>query len=108
MKILAFTDIHDSNPHFKILFDRIKKEKVDLVICAGDFTIFGHNMKKVLDKISKMHDKIILTHGNHEYGREVEELCRSYKNITYLHKARVIIGDVTIFSYGGGGFAYED
>lgn len=108
MKIVAFTDIHSSITVLKKLKALMKKEKPDLVICCGDFTVFEQNIEHVIEKIAELHDNILLTHGNHESGNIVKKLCSKYKNITYMHKQSKKIGDATFVVYGGLGFSHED
>jgi len=40
MKLLLFSDIHGSLRHVRKLQKKAKKEKVDMIICAGDLTNF--------------------------------------------------------------------
>jgi Icc-related predicted phosphoesterase len=120
MKILAFTDIHGSSKHLGYisghetlkLLDRFKKEikekKIGLVVCTGDFTLFGDHIELLLKKISQLGTEVLLIHGNHEDEIEVKVLSKRYPNIEFLHKKMKRIGDYVFIGYGGGGFAKRD
>ena len=49
MKILAIVDMHGSAKAFKEM--KKKAKKVDLVINAGDFSIFEQGIEKFMDKM---------------------------------------------------------
>ena len=66
MKLLAFTDIHGSLTALKRIEQKIKSEKPDLLVCAGDISIFEHGIVGILKKLNKLNKKIIIVHGNHE------------------------------------------
>ncbi len=106
MKLLVFTDLHGNMN----CFDKLQKKakNVDAILCAGDFTIFGNNQQKILKKIASLDKKIYLIHGNHELVKEVNEDCKKYDNIRFMHRKIFRLGEVTIFGYGGGGFSYDD
>ncbi|MBW3021156.1 metallophosphoesterase family protein [Candidatus Woesearchaeota archaeon] len=106
MKILAFTDLHENMEFFKEL--ERKSKKADIVICAGDFTIFNHGCKKMVKTIASLKKPTYLIHGNHENMSQVEEECKLYDNIRFIHKKVFRVNGINIFGYGGGGFSYID
>lgn len=106
MKVLAFADSHDEGNYYEVL--KKKAKKADIILCAGDFTVFEHNMKKIIRDLSKLGKTVYLIHGNHEIASHVAVECKKYKNIRFMHKKIFRIGEVTIFGYGGGGFSYRD
>jgi uncharacterized protein len=108
MKILVFTDTHNSTVALKKVVEKAKKEKPDLMLCCGDFTIFMQLAVEVLDSINSLKIKTYIIHGNHEDAEIVDELCKKYKNIEFLHNKVVRHEDVLIMGYGGGGFAKLD
>jgi len=120
MKILAFTDIHGSAKHsgyisahdmIKSLDDfkkEIKREKIGLVVCTGDFTVFGDHMELFLKKIASLGAEVLLIHGNHEDELDVKILSKRYPNVEFLHKKMKRIGDYVFVGYGGGGFSKKD
>ena len=106
MKILAFTDHHNSEKYFQAV--KKKAENVDLIICCGDFTWFGRDIEKVLLQFNKLGKPVVVIPGNHEEGAPFEELCEELENIINAHSAIISTEHATIFGYGGGGFAKED
>lgn len=107
MKILAFSDTH---LHKKAI-EMIKENsvKVDLLICAGDISIFGHGLKEVLKELDTSIKKpIFIIPGNHEEGFPLEEICKPLKNVQYMHKKAKKIGEFIFFFWGGGGFTQRN
>ena len=54
MKFLTFVDLHDDKKFLKELVDRAKKDDIDFIVCAGDFTQFGRGLSSVLKQFNKM------------------------------------------------------
>lgn len=110
MKLFAFTDIHASMSSFKKIEEKLKKQKVDLIICTGDFTIFEQNIKEILEKISRLGENILILHGNHETEEVLEKMCTYLKNVIFMHNKILEIDGFTFMGHGGGGFSdvYED
>ncbi len=44
MKVLAFADMHSDTEALKVLIKASKE--VDMIICAGDISTFGKDLKK--------------------------------------------------------------
>ena len=105
MKILAFTDLHLSSIAFKKIKEKVKKQKPDLLICAGDITIFEHGLEFILNKLNKIKKKILIIHGNHETYTVLRKLCKKYKNLIFIHKKYYKQDNHIFFGYGGSGFA---
>ncbi|MBW2980273.1 metallophosphoesterase [Candidatus Woesearchaeota archaeon] len=106
MKILAFVDMHGSLTALK----KIKKRsaKADLIVCAGDLTIFGQGTNYFLEKLSKLNKPILMIHGNHEEETELKKICSKFKNITFLHARGYKENGYFFLGYGGGGFSMRD
>jgi uncharacterized protein len=105
MKILAFTDLHLSSIAFKKLKEKVKKQKPELLICAGDMTIFEQDLDYILNKLNKLNTKTLLVHGNHETDIVVKKVCKKYKNLIFIHKKHYMHNGHIFFGYGGSGFA---
>jgi len=106
MKILSFVDLHLSKKHYLQL--KKKAEKVDLILCAGDVTIFGNSQKFILNKLNQLKKPMLLIHGNHETARDLKKGCRTLKNLTFIHKKFYKQDNLGIIGYGGGGFSMTD
>ena len=104
MKLLAFTDIHEDARLLERIKTTAREERVDLIVCTGDFTIFGRSGKKMLAAIDNLGAPVILIHGNHEDEEEVATLVKSCKNITFAHMRAKDVGGYRFIGYGGGGF----
>lgn len=105
MKILAFTDLHLSKEHFKKLKRKVFFNRPNIIVCAGDISIFEQGLKEVLDKLSKLKEKIIMIHGNHEEDTVMKKLCEKHENIIFIHKKHYEEQGVIFLGYGGGGFS---
>lgn len=108
MKILAFVDLHGYASALKSLKSKIKKSRPDLIICAGDFTLFEHDIEKILKKLNSFNKPVFIIHGNHESLTSVKSLCKQFKNLECIHKKFVFFKDFLFFGWGGGGFSFID
>ena len=108
MKALAFVDLHGDKKAYKSIEKKIKKEKPDFLICAGDFTIFENEIKKLMYKLSRLDGKVFLVHGNHEEEIVVKRLAKGYKNIEFIHNRVVKYKGLVFVGWGGGGFTIRD
>jgi uncharacterized protein len=106
MKVLLFADGHGS----KVAWKKVEKKakKAGLLLCLGDFTVFGRDQKKILKQIDNLGVLCLLLHGNHESASEVSRDCKKLKNIIFVHKKILRIGHLIFMGYGGGGFSLRD
>ena len=106
MKILAVVDTHGSRK----AIDEIKKKakEADIIVCCGDVTVFGIEEEKIIGEWDSLGKEVLMLHGNHETESEVRGQCSRSKNIKFLHRAMLRIGNVVFLGYGGGGFALRD
>lgn len=105
-RIFAFTDCHASKPI--IQHAKTASENCDMVICCGDFTIFGNAASNILKEFNSFGKPFMIIHGNHESESEIEKLCRPHKNLHFIHKSSFLLGNLEIFGFGGGGFSLRD
>lgn len=106
MKVLAFVDLHGSKKSLKEL--KKKAKKADLVVCAGDFTIFGNEEKEMLSEIDKFNKPVLMIHGNHEEASDLRKSCSKTKNVVFIHKRKYQFGNYYFIGWGGGGFSRND
>ncbi|MEM4336558.1 MAG: metallophosphoesterase family protein [Candidatus Woesearchaeota archaeon] len=102
MKIVAFTDIHASLTSLKEVEKKAKYS--DLLICAGDVSIFEQYLEIILERLNKIGKPILLVHGNHETKELTETLCQGLKNLVFIHKKEYKVGNYVFIGFGGGGF----
>ena len=84
MKLLAFSDLHLSSTAFKKLKSKVKKQNPDLLICAGDVSIFEQGLNAILSKLNKLKKKTLMPHGNHETDNVLKRFCKRYKNMIFI------------------------
>ncbi len=108
MKLLAFVDMHSSFKAFKKLREKIKKQKPDVIVCAGDISVFEQGLSYLLKKFNKYKVPFLIVQGNHETRASLIKLAGKLKNIVFLHKKSFIFGDYLFLGYGGGGFSMTE
>ena len=108
MKVLAFTDMHLSSYAFKKIKSKAVRQNPDLLVCAGDVSIFEHSLDLILNKLSKLNKKILILHGNHETSSVLKKLCSRHKNIIFIHKRHYAQNNHLFLGYGGGGFSLTE
>ncbi len=103
MKILAIGCLHGDLTQARKLAEQAEKEKVDLVVIAGDFTQ-SENHTPGLFKVFK--DKglnLALIPGNHESPAFAEAIAKKY-GAKFLHGYYTQFGDVALFGAGSANF----
>ncbi len=108
MKLLAFTDLHGSLLALRRIEQAVRTQKPDLLVCAGDVSIFEQGFISVMRKLNRLDKKIVIIHGNHEEPSIFKKCARLFKNIIFIHKREFIINNVVFLGYGGGGFSLID
>ncbi|MBI2124732.1 metallophosphoesterase [Candidatus Pacearchaeota archaeon] len=108
MKLLIFTDTHGSSIALRRIEHKVISETPDILVCAGDISIFEHGIGSIFRRLNKMHKKIIIVHGNHEDAATYLKYSKILKNIIFIHKKHHIEGNLLFLGYGGGGFAKND
>jgi len=83
MRILAVSDIHGDLGLVKKVEKLIDKEKVDLVILAGDQTWFSQNTKNLVGPLTKKPALIIPS--NHETEETLQMWEKAYPNLKSIH-----------------------
>ena len=106
MKILVFADLHEDMEAFEVLKE--KSREVEIILGSGDYSIFGHNLRKILQKINGLGKKCFLIHGNHESVEEMEEAIKGLENLEFIHKKKIKHKKLTVTGYGGDGFSDID
>jgi len=106
MKILAFVDLHTSKKALKIL--KKKALKADVVVCAGDFSIFGNGQQQMIKAFDSWGKPVLLVHGNHEDIKTTRQLCAKTKHVSFIHAKKISFNGVTFIGWGGGGFSRID
>lgn len=92
MRILSAGDIHGDIGLVKKLAEKAEKEKVDLVILAGDLTEGDEKTDNIIGPFLKKNKKVLIVPGNHESVATADFLARFY-GIKNLHGYSVRIPD---------------
>ncbi len=103
MKIFAFTDVHEHPKAMKIVQQRVREFKPDIVVCCGDLTIFEHSLGRMMKWLSGLHKEVIIIPGNHETVRGLKKYCKG--NVKCLHQNSAMYDDLMFVGWGGGGFS---
>ncbi|HII14738.1 MAG TPA: hypothetical protein HA362_00335 [Nanoarchaeota archaeon] len=103
MNILAFVDTHGSKKAIEAILK--KSKQADILVCAGDLTMWGEGTEKWIKMLEQAKKPLIIIPGNHESEREMAEVCKKYPFCIYLHRAAYDFGGYLFFGFGGGGFS---
>jgi Icc-related predicted phosphoesterase len=106
MRVLLFADTHGSSRSIEQI--REKSKMADMIVCAGDFTIFENDMSQILRELNNLGKPLLIIHGNHETASSVMMECEQLKNLHFIHRSYYISEDVIFFGFGGGGFSFKD
>jgi len=102
MKILATGDLHGDVSLAKKLAEKAEKEKVDLVILAGDIFSDNINTENMIGEFVKKKKAVFLIPGNHETVATVQAIAEIY-GIRNLHGYSVKYPEIGIGIFGCGG-----
>src|SRR3990167_1255021 len=100
MKILAAGDLHGDVSAARTLANRAEKEKVDLVVLAGDITGDDDLLPGVISPFLEKKKKVLFVPGNHE-SLATADFIADFYGITNLHGYSVKYNDVGIFGCSG-------
>jgi hypothetical protein len=99
-KILAVGDIHGDTGLVKKLAEKAKKEKVDLVILAGDLTFAEESTKDLIGPFIKAKKQVLMVPGNHESIATMDFLAEMYTPTKNLHGYSFVQKDLGVFGAG--------
>lgn len=106
MRILAFVDLHGSIKELKKI--KQKAKQADIIVCAGDLTIFGTDQDILTAELDSTGKKVLMIHGNHESEEETKALCTIFENLEFIHNKAYNFKEYTFIGWGGGGFSLVD
>lgn len=99
MKILAISDTHGDSKLVKKIAQLATKEKVDIIIHAGDITWFGENEKNIIGPLTQNHN-LLMIHGNHDPEDLLKKLEETYNKSKSIHKKSETINEIGFFGSG--------
>lgn len=97
-KILAASDVHGDSAATKKLAEQAEKEKVDLVILAGDITGLVET-ENILRPFTDKNQKVVFVPGNWESSITADVLAKLY-GVKNIGEHYVKYGNVGIFGVG--------
>jgi len=106
MEILAFVDTHGNEKALKEIIN--KSKKADIIVCAGDISIFENNLDRLLAQLNELKKMVLIIPGNHEDSSDIDQLTKVFENITNIHKKSFVKEDYLFLGYGGSGFSTVD
>ncbi len=106
MKILAFTDMHGSKEALKKLAEKAKK--ADIILCCGDFTVFGKRQKYFLSEFNKLKKTMLIIPGNHETDEELKKDIKGYSYLRYMQNSMYKDDKIIVLGAEGNGFSTTD
>ena len=106
MNVYCFSDYHNEERYLPEM--RKKAGKADIIISAGDHSVFEFDQDKALKEFNKWKKPVYLFHGNHEEESTTKEAVKKYKHITFTHGEELIINNIRLLTWGGGGFSLHD
>ncbi len=108
MKFLAFVDLHEDKKFLQRLLARAMQSDVEFLVCAGDLTQFGRNLRYILRHLNDLGKKVYLIPGNHESDTMLASVLMDYPFCININRQAVEIGDYVFLGFGEGGFSTED
>ena len=99
MKILALSDVHSDREFMKRMAEKGAKEKVDLVILAGDILTLDTWTEGLLKPFKEKGLDVAVIPGNHEGMAEIGFMVDTY-GVKNLHGYSLIKGDIGFFGCG--------
>ncbi len=104
MKLLAFVDTHEAPDALSRLKAIVERERPDVAVCAGDFTVFGKSTRRMLKEMDGFGIPVVLVHGNHEDEDEVLQLHKEFANLHFAHGRAIDVAGLRFIGFGGHGF----
>jgi uncharacterized protein len=86
MKILIFSDIHNS----KGALERIVDQPADLYICAGDLVSFQKGLAKCGEILAPLGARLWVLPGNHETHDDMRALCARHGFVDFHCQMRTL------------------
>jgi len=85
VKILAIGDLHGDKGLVKKISLQAQKENVDLIILAGDLTMFELSTKGLIKPFIEKNQEVLFIPGNHESLSTASSISKNYSNAKNIH-----------------------
>lgn len=104
VKILAIGDLHGDKGLVKKISLQAQKENVDLIILAGDLTMFELSTKGLIKPFIEKNQEVLFIPGNHESLSTASSISKNYSNAKNIHGYSFSKNNLGIFGCGGADF----
>lgn len=108
MRLLVFSDVHGSEKALQAIESKAKRHRPDVLVNAGDLTIFEQDIGRIISRLDKLSRPIISIHGNHESYEALLAASVRYPRLRLVHGAYALMEGVLFIGHGGGGFSRTD
>jgi uncharacterized protein len=108
MKILAIADTHGDSSLVKKIGEIADKEKVDLILHAGDLTWFDKENEGILAPLIKKGREVLMIHGNHDSLTTIKHLTEVYPLSINLHKEGIERKNIGFFGSGTTDWGFKE
>jgi len=108
MKILAIADTHGDSSLVKKIGEMADKEKVDLIIHAGDLTWFDREDEGILSPLIKNGREVLMIHGNHDSLATIKNLTTVYPASKNLHEIGLERNEIGFFGSGTTDWGFKE
>jgi len=97
--VLAFTDPHGDVQDARQILELAARERPDMIVCSGDFSVFGNMWRPFLEALRGLERKIYVIGGNHEADGLMYALAQEYPYLadvayTTLEENGILVGGV--------------
>lgn len=103
MKVLIFVDLHGKTSWINNILK--KALKADILVGAGDYTVWGRDLDKIMNAFNALKKPVVVVHGNHETFQDLKNATNGLDNIILAHHKNVLVKGINFFGHGGGGFS---
>ena len=66
MKILVVSDLHSNSSALLAVFSKVRRKRIDRIVCLGDFVGYGAQPNQVLDQMRQFKAEKMYIRGNHD------------------------------------------
>lgn len=108
MKILAISDTHGDEGLVKKVAKIAEKEKISLIIHAGDLTWFNKEQKGLIGPLVEKEREVLMVHGNHESEETLKSLEIVYPLAKSIHAKGFERNKIGIFGSGTTDWGFKE
>ncbi|HLC46853.1 MAG TPA: metallophosphoesterase [Candidatus Nanoarchaeia archaeon] len=108
MKLLAFADMHGNLKSLEGIAKRASSEKAEVIVCAGDFTVFERDIERILKKLNSIGLPVLVIPGNHESSEHISLASKALPNVLNFDNSMLEREEFIFVGREGNGFSHDD